>query len=123
MTGVVLAALGIFGLMLYVVRQRRREMGVRVALGVVHRGRSHGLVIAPHVGCATPSWARAIGLVATSVFESRWLGSLLFGVRAGDPATVAAAIMALIAIAAIACWVPGFRAGRTSPAEVLRAEE
>ena len=119
--GVVLAALGMFGLMSYVVRQRRREMGVRIALGAVPSSLT-GLYHRARRGMQYAILGTAIGL-AISAFESRWLGSLLFGVRAGDPATVAAAIMALIAIAAIACWVPGFRAGRTSPAEVLRAEE
>ena len=62
-----------------------------------------------------------IGL-GISVFESRWLRSLLYGVRAGDPVTVAGAVVALMAIAGVACWVPGFRAGRIRPADVLRAE-
>lgn len=117
--GVVLAALGIFGLMSYVVRQRRREMGVRIALGAVPSSLT-GLVVRRGMRYAILGTAIGLGI---SAFESRWLGSLLFGVRAGDPATVAGAIMALIAIGAVACWVPGFRAGRTSPAEVLRAEE
>ncbi|MDQ2977638.1 MAG: hypothetical protein M3R62_00340 [Acidobacteriota bacterium] len=117
--GVLLAALGIFGLMSYVVRQRRREMGVRIALGAVPSSLT-GLVVRRGMGYAIVGTAIGLGI---SAFESRWLGSLLFGVRAGDPTTVVGAITALIAIAAIACWVPGFRAGRTPPAEVLRAEE
>jgi putative ABC transport system permease protein len=117
--GVLLAALGIFGLMSYVVRQRRREMGVRIALGAVPSSLT-GLVVLRGMRYAVVGTAIGLGI---SAFESRWLGSLLFGVRAGDPTTVVGAITALIAIAAIACWVPGFRAGRTPPAEVLRAEE
>ena len=79
--GVLLAALGVFGLMSYVVRQRRREMGVRLALGaspraltrlVVERGMRHALL------------GTLIGL-GLSAFASRWLGSLLFGVAATDP--------------------------------------
>ena len=79
-----------------------------------------GLVVRRGMGYAIIGTAIGLGITA---FESRWLGSLLFGVRAGDPTTAAAAITALIAIAAIACWVPGFQASRTPPAEVLRAEE
>jgi putative ABC transport system permease protein len=116
--GVVLAALGIFGLMSYVVRQRRREMGVRVALGaapgsltrlIVARGMRYALV------------GTGIGLVVTA-FEARWLGSLLFGVGATDPATLAVAIAVLLAIAALACWLPGLRAARVKPIEALSTE-
>ena len=117
--GVLLAALGIFGLMSYVVRQRRREMGVRIALGAVPSSLT-GLVVLRGMRYAIVGTAIGLGI---SAFESRWLGSLLFGVRAGDPTTVVGAITAMIAIAALACWVPGFRAGRTPPADVLRAEE
>ena len=76
--GALLAALGIFGLMSYVVRQRRREIGVRIALGatprdliwfVLQRGMRYALI------------GTALGL-GVSVVESKWLGSLLFGVRA-----------------------------------------
>lgn len=116
--GVVLAALGVFGLMSYVVRQRRRELGVRVALGappgsltrlVVARGMRYALV------------GTGIGLIATA-FESRWLGSLLFSVRAADPATLAIAIVVLLAIAALACWLPGIRAARIKPLEALSSD-
>ncbi|MEO8432548.1 MAG: ADOP family duplicated permease [Acidobacteriota bacterium] len=116
--GALLAALGIFGLMSYVVRQRRRELGVRIALGA-QPGSLIGLVVGGGMRYAVLGTAIGLGI---SVFESRWLGSSLYGVRAGDPATVAGAVAALMAIAAIACWVPGFRAGRIRPADVLRAE-
>jgi putative ABC transport system permease protein len=116
--GALLAALGIFGLMSYVVRQRRRELGVRIALGAAP-GSLRRLVVRRGMRYAILGTAIGLGI---SVFESRWLGSLLFGVRAGDPATVAGAVTALIAIAAAACWVPGFRAGRIRPADVLRSE-
>ena len=115
---VALAALGIFGLMSYVVRQRRREMGVRLALGaepaslvrlVVGRGMRY--VVA----------GTAVGLIL-SLLEGRWLAPLLFGVGALDPATVAAAAGLLLAVALLACWLPGLRAASVSPSEVLRAE-
>jgi putative ABC transport system permease protein len=113
-----LAAVGIFGLMSFVVRQRRREMGVRLALGaepvsltllVLRRGMRYALL------------GTAIGL-GLSVLEGRWLGSLLFGVGAMDPVTVAAAALLLLGIALAACSVPGLRAARVSPVEVLATE-
>lgn len=113
-----LAALGIFGLMSYVVRQRRREMGVRLALGAEPRTLTW-LVVAS--GMRYVWLGTAIGLVLAAL-EGRWLSSLLFGVSAMDPATVAAAAALLAGIALLACWVPGLRAARISPVEVLAAE-
>jgi predicted permease len=116
--GALLAALGIFGLMSYVVRQRRREMGVRLALGAAP-GSLTGLVVGRgmrYVGVGT-----AIGL-ALSALEARWLGSLLYGVRPADPATTAIAVGLLLLIAVIACWVPGLQAARIKPIEVLASE-
>ncbi len=116
--GALLAALGIFGLMSYVVRQRRREIGVRIALGatpaslvwfVLQRGMRYALL------------GTAIGL-GVAGFESRWLGSLLFDVRAGDPTTIAIAVTVLIAIALIACLLPGLRAARIKPLEAISAD-
>ncbi len=116
--GVSMAALGIFGLMSYMVRQRRRELGVRLALGaspqaltrlVVERGMRYALL------------GTLIGL-GISTFESRWLGALLFGVRATDPVTVVSAVALLLAVAALACWVPGLRAARLKPLEVLASD-
>jgi predicted permease len=116
--GVLLAALGIFGLMSYVVRQRRREMGVRLALGaspqaltrfVVRRGMPYALL------------GTAIGL-GLSAFESRWLGSLLFGVRATDPIVLLVAVAFLLVVGAVACWIPGLRAGRLKPLEVMASD-
>lgn len=113
-----LAALGIFGLMSYVVRQRRREMAVRLVLGaepaaltrlIVGRGMRYALL------------GTAIGL-GLSVLEARWLRSLLFGVGPMDPATIAVAAVMLLAIALLACCVPGLRAARIRPAEVLGSE-
>lgn len=117
-TGVVLAALGIFGLMSYVVRQRRRELGVRVALGAAP-GSLTRLVVAR--GMRYALLGTGIGLVAT-VFESRWLGSMLFRVGATDPATLALATFVLLSIATLACWVPGLRAARIRPLEAISTD-
>ena len=114
-----LAALGIFGLMSYVVRQRRRELGVRLALGaepasltrlIVGRGMRHALL------------GTAIGL-GLAALEARWLGALLFDVRPMDPLTITLAALVLLAIALLACWVPGLRAARIRPAEALQSTD
>jgi ABC-type antimicrobial peptide transport system permease subunit len=113
--GLLLAALGVFGLMSYIVRQRQRELGIRLALGaapasltqlVVRRGlRYAGVGIA--VG----------GLLA--VAQSRWLGALLYGVEPMDPATLVIAGAAMLVVAGGACWIPGLQAARVRPTEAL----
>lgn len=113
-----LAAIGIFGLMSFVVRQRRRELGVRLALGaepaslmrlIVGRGMRYALL------------GSAVGF-GLAVLEGRWLRSLLFGVGAMDPTTIVVAAAVLLAVALLACWVPGLRAARIKPVEVLASE-
>lgn len=116
--GVLLAALGVFGLMSYVVRQRRRELGVRMALGASPRGLTR-LVVERGMRYALTGTLIGLGL---SAFESRWLGSLLFGVQASDPFTLAMAVALVLAVAAVACWVPGRRAARLKPLEVLASD-
>lgn len=62
-----------------------------------------------------------IGL-GLSAFESKWLGSLLFGVDATDPITIATASAVLLAVAMVACWVPGVRAARLRPLEAMGSD-
>lgn len=116
--GVVLAAIGVFGLMSYLVWQRRRELGVRVALGAEPAALTR-LVLRRGLRYASIGTVIGLGL---SAFEGRWLGSLLFGVGARDPVTIVAAALLLLVIAAAASWLPGRRAARIPPAEVLTAE-
>jgi putative ABC transport system permease protein len=113
-----LAALGIFGLMSFVVRQRRREIGVRLALGaqpaqvtrmIVARGMRLALI------------GGGIG-VAVAIAELRWVRSLLFEVEPGDPATMVATGIVLLLTAVIACWLPGRRAARIKPIEAISSE-
>jgi putative ABC transport system permease protein len=117
-TGVLLAALGIFGLMSYVVRQRQRELGVRLALGASPRALTR-LVVQRGMRYALRGTLIGLGL---SMFESRWLGSLLFGVDATDAMTLVAAVAIMLAVAAVACWVPGQRAARLKPLEVMASD-
>jgi len=113
-----LAIVGVYGVVSYVVSQRTREIGIRVALGA-RRGQVLRLVV---IGAMKPVLAGlAIGALA-AIFASRLLGSLLYEVKPGDPAVIAA-IAALLAGAAIAAsLVPGARATRVDPISVLRVE-
>lgn len=114
----VLAAVGIYGVMAYVVAQRTTEIGVRMALGATRR-EVFGLVVRD--GLALTSIGIALGL-AGSLLVGSWLSSLLFGVRPGDPWTLAATSALLLVVAGVACFVPARRATRVDPMVALRAE-
>ncbi|HUF75211.1 MAG TPA: ABC transporter permease [Longimicrobiales bacterium] len=113
-----LACGGVYGSMLYTVAQRRREMGIRLALGaggpdVVRLVMGHGVVLAL-IGVTIGTLAA----LAVSGVMTAWL----WGVEPTDPATYAAVALLLAAAAASAAFVPAWRAGRTDPLETLRAE-
>jgi predicted permease len=113
-----LALIGVYGVMSYVVAQRTREIGIRMALGaatgeVVRMVLSRGLRI---VAAGT-----ALGLVGAYA-GARLIEHQLFGVPATDLQTFVAVPLMLIAVAAVACWVPARRAARVDPAIALSAE-
>jgi predicted permease len=112
----VLAAIGIYGVMSYLVRLRTQELGIRVALGAPVR-----TLVANVVGGALrlAVIGVVIGLVAALVV-TRWLGSLLFGVGATDPLTFATIAVVLVVVAAVASLVPARRAARADPSIALR---
>jgi predicted permease len=115
---VLLAAIGIFGVLSLAVARRRRELGVRMAVGATPRAvvglvARHGLLL---VGLGT-----AAGL-AGALAANRLLGSLLYEVRPFDPAVYAAVTAALVVVAVMAAVGPAFRAARVEPARVLREE-
>jgi putative ABC transport system permease protein len=113
-----LAAGGLYGTLLYAASQRRRELGIRIALGA-RRGRIQGEVVAGGVGLS------AVGVVLgvpAAIYLGRLLESFLWNVSPTDPTSVVGAAAVLLATAAIACWLPAYRASRTDPLEVLRAE-
>ena len=115
---VVLAALGVFGVMSYVVAQQRREIGVRMALGADHAD-VVGMVV--RRGTTRAVAGLAVG-VLVSLQGTRVLQSALFEVSPTDPGMVAAAALLLLLVAVVACWLPGRRAARIQPAEVIAAE-
>ena len=113
-----LGAVGLYGVMAYVVSLRTRELAVRMALGA-----TPGAIISmlTKQGVAVTGLGIASGLVLF-VAVARTLRSLLFGVAATDPVTLVSASVLLVAIAAVASWLPARRTARVDPADVLRAE-
>jgi predicted permease len=114
----VLASIGLYGVLSYAVTQRSREIGLRMALGA-----SASSVIRMIVGrgLALTGIGLAIGLV-TAWLATRAMKNLLYGVGATDPLTFAAVSALLAIIALIACWAPARRASRVDPITVLREE-
>jgi predicted permease len=115
---IVLAAVGLFGVVSYVVELRRREFGVRVALGA-QQHQVLGLVL--REGLALTALGLAIG-IALALALAHLLKSLLYGVQPTDGGVVAASALALGAIALLAAYIPARRAGRTDPMIALRTE-
>jgi predicted permease len=116
--GLVLASLGIYGVVSYSVEQRRGEMGIRMALGA-SAGSLRTLVL--RQGLAPV----AIGLVAgiaASLALGQVLRGLLFGIRLTDPLTLAGVAAVLLAVASLACYVPALRVTRADPLNALRYE-
>jgi predicted permease len=116
--GLLLAAVGTYGVLSYMVAERRREIGIRMALGadrstVLAQVMTQGLLLT------------AIGVVAgvaAALALNRLIASLLFGVQPTDGTTLTAVIGTIIVVAAIACGLPAWRASRLLPSVVLRYE-
>jgi predicted permease len=113
-----LASVGLFAVLAYYVSRRRHEMGVRMALGAEITHVSNMILIQ---GARMVGVGVALGLVG-AVFFTAVLRSLLFGVEARDPATFLAVVVLVMAVAALACAVPVWRATRADPRVVLEAE-
>jgi len=113
-----LAAIGIYGVMSYTVNARKQEMGIRLALGAEPVDLL-GLVVGQ--GMRITFVGVAAG-VAISLMLTRLLSSLLFGVRSTDPLAFAGAALLLVATALLACYLPARRATRVDPIVVLRYE-
>ena len=113
-----LSAIGIYGLMSFMVTQRAREMGVRMTLGA---SRTNVLSLVMRSGMALVGIGTAIG-VAGAVAMKSVISSQLYGVSATDPTTFVLVAVALLAVAALATMVPAMRATRVDPAVALREE-
>jgi predicted permease len=113
-----LAAIGIYGVMSQMVSRRRRELGIRVALGA---RREDVLKLAMAAGMAPTLLGVLLG-AGTAMVLSRWMTSLLFGVSPKDPWTFAATAGLLVLVAALACFIPARGAAGAPPMVSLRTE-
>ncbi len=113
-----LAAVGTYGVLSYMVAERRREIGIRMALGAE---RSTVLAQVMQQGLQL-TMAGIIAGLAGALALNRMMASLLFGVQPTDPATLAAVTATIALVAAVACWLPAFRASRLDPIVVLRGD-
>jgi predicted permease len=113
-----LAAIGTYGILSYMVTEREREIGIRVALGAA-RAEIMRLVLGQ--GMTIAAIGIAIGVVGAVVL-SRLTTSLLYGVKPSDPATYVAVTFVIAVVASVACVIPMLRATRVDPLEAIRGE-
>lgn len=117
-TALLLAALGVYGVMAYAVNLRQQEIGIRIALGA-QRGNVLGLILKK--GCLLAGLGIAIGLLG-ALAVTRILAFMLYQVTPLDPVTFTVVPLLLLAVSLLACYVPARRATRIDPMEALRYE-
>ena len=115
---VVLSALGLYGVISYVVAQRTREIGIRIALGATPRNIAGAVVVR---GIALSAVGLAAGLAA-AVWGTRVIKTVLHGVSATDPLSFFTAAMLLLGVCLLACTVPMRRAMRVDPVISMRGD-
>jgi predicted permease len=113
-----LAAVGTYGVLSYMVAERRREIGIRLALGADH-SRVMGQIMKQ--GLVLTAVGVVVGL-AGALGLNRLIASLLFGVQPTDTTTMVGVVATITMVAAVACWVPAWRASRLDPNVVLRED-
>ncbi len=118
LVAMLLAAIGIYGVTAYAVNARRREFGIRLALGA-RRGEVVGLALRRYVALAMAGLA--VGLIAAAA-TTRYLVSMLYGVKVTDAPTYAAMSLLLATVAVCACYLPARRAARANFSQLLREE-
>ncbi|HEY6328717.1 MAG TPA: FtsX-like permease family protein, partial [Blastocatellia bacterium] len=113
-----LACIGMYGVVSYSVKQRSREIGIRMALGA-KRQKVFGMIISQ--GARMALIGIAIGLPATAAV-TRLMTAYLYGVRPTDPITFAAVALLLLVVTVVACYLPARRAMGVDPMDALRCE-
>jgi ABC-type antimicrobial peptide transport system permease subunit len=111
-----LAGLGMYGTTSYAVSRRRTEIGIRMALGAAPAG-------VVRLVLSRVSWLIGVGVLVgagVSVWASRFVASLLYGLEPRDPVTLVGAVVVLTGVGGLAGWLPAWRASRIDPADVLR---
>jgi ABC-type antimicrobial peptide transport system permease subunit len=117
LSALVLAAIGVYGLMVFSVQQRTRELGIRLALGATPR-EVQRIVVRQAIGLT------AVGVAvgaAASMGLARYLSSMLYGVKPVDPASIVASCLMLSIVAVAAAYLPARRASGLDPIAVLRS--
>jgi putative ABC transport system permease protein len=111
-----LACLGIYGVISYSVARRTNEIGIRIALGAQA---SQVSMLVMRQGVRPVCVGLLVG-VAAALAAGQWIRSFLFGTEAHDPAAISAVVLLLLLVAALACWAPARRASRIDPMTALR---
>jgi ABC-type antimicrobial peptide transport system permease subunit len=115
---IIIATIGLYGVMSYMVARRRSEIGIRLALGA-ERSRVVGMIVREAAVLLGAGAAIGIGL---SIVSGRAVASLLYGLQPTDPATLVAAVAGLALVCLVASWLPAYRASIVAPTVVLREE-
>ena len=118
LVALLMAALGLFGVVSYSVSRRAREIGIRRALGA-RSGELKSMVVRQGMGLVTVGLA--LGLAA-GLAAGHAVDAILFGLSGTDPLTAASVVVLLSSVAFLACWLPARRAARVDPVETLRAD-
>jgi putative ABC transport system permease protein len=118
LTALLLAGLGIYGVISYIVSERTHEIGIRIALGAENKS---VLQMVLRQGLSLAAAGAAVGLLG-AVIVSHLMRGLLYGVRPTDPLTFAGVAILLIGVALLACYIPARRATRVDPLVALRHE-
>ncbi len=113
-----MAAVGVFGVLAYLVGRRTRDIGIRIAIGADPRKVRTGVLLQ---GIRPVALGALIGIVAVS-FVGRFMESLVFGVRTFDPTTLLGVVALLGVVSALAIYVPAVRASSVAPRTVLESE-
>jgi len=113
-----LASIGIYGVVSYVIGQRTQEIGVRIAMGA-QRSEVFRLVLAQ--GATMAALGAAVGLVAALAL-TRLMGTMLYAISAADPLTYLCVVVLLFLVSMAACWLPARRAAGMNPVDALRHE-